>query len=183
MYTWRTACGAAITNMNTALIGAGTEKGRKMEQKKKRSGGYKYTRRNWEGQKLFEKLKPIPKYRAELSKIQRILAYTGVVDPLYKTAKDDQEEAADRLTWHMNYYHDCICANEKYKILKPHELRLFKMRYFFGLTIPQISERINVSDLRTIKRWLYDDIITRLAIVMYKEGWMPWAGEKPENEP
>ena len=143
----------------------------------------RYPRRNWEAEQLFQKLKPIPKYRKELAKIQHILAYTGKADPLYKVAESGQEEAADNLSWHMNYYHDCICANAKYKILKPHELRAFKMRYFFGLPIKAICERLGVTDERTVKRSINDNIMTKLAIVMYKEGWMPWAGEKPENEP
>lgn len=141
-----------------------------------------YPRRNWEGEQLFQKLLPIPQYRDDLAKIQRILSYTGKADPLYKVAKEDQSEAAGRLAYQMNYYHDCICANQKYKILKLHELRQFKMRYFFGMTFKEISDRTGVKDQRTLKRRINDDIITRLAVVMYKEGWMPWAGEKPKNE-
>ena len=183
IFTWRIVNDANITSTSTALIGAGTEKGRKMEEQKRPVHGVRYPRRNWEGQKLFEQLKPIVKYRKEMSKIQRVLAYTGVADPLYKVTIDDQEETADKLSWHMNYYHDCICANDKYKILKPRELRMFKLRYYFGMSIPQIAERMNIGDQRTIKRQINDDIVTRLAVVMYKEGWMPWAGEKPKNEP
>lgn len=161
------------------MIGADTERVVRLAVR----CGITYKRRNWEGQKLFEKLQPIPKLRDDLAKIQHILAYTGKADPLYKVTECDLADAAGALARQMNYYHDCICANSKWKILKPRELRIFKMRFFHGLSIPEIAARLDVRDLRTVKRMLYDDYITRIAVVMYSEGWMPWAGEKPENEP